>query len=276
MISLFSKLKFASSLLFILLLSICINSQAHNENLSNAYVAIIIDDLGYRLNHDQRAIELPGLVTYAFLPYSPQSKILANQVHSQGKEVMLHLPMQSFEPVRIGPGALTMDMNREQFKISALKSILSIPHVSGVNNHMGSLITSQTTQMQWLMEELARTQLFFVDSRTTVATKAQKIAQQYRVANTQRNIFLDHVINEQAIEKQFDQLIQTARKNGTALAIGHPHSVTMSVLERRIPQLQSMGIQLIPVSKLIKKQQQGQQVKAPAIDSQRTLTQTRL
>ena len=220
----------------------------------SAYIAIIIDDMGYKLKHDQRALTLPGQVTYAFLPYTPQASKLAKQAHASGNEVMLHLPMQSLEPVTIGPGALTEDLNREEFKISVLKSILSIPHVRGVNNHMGSLITSQQTQMDWLMEELTRTSLFFVDSRTTASTLAQKTAIKFNVANTQRNIFLDHVRDRQAIEHQFDQLVTIARKTGAAVAIGHPVPETMDVLEERIPQLQAAGIQLIPVSQLIHKQ----------------------
>lgn len=231
-----------------------VKAPSTNETPASAYVAIIIDDLGYKLKHDQRALELPGQVTYAFLPHTPQLKPLAKNAHAQGKEIMLHLPMQSVEPQFLGPGALTQDMSREAFKISVLKSILSVPHVKGVNNHMGSLITSQKTRMKWLMEEIARTRLFFVDSRTTTDTLAEATAKQYNIANTRRNIFLDHEHSRQAIEYQFNQLIKLARKKGTAVAIGHPYPDTLEVLEEKIPQLEAAGIHLIPVSELIQKQ----------------------
>lgn len=239
----------------------------------SAYIAIIIDDMGYKQKHDQRALTLPGRITYAFLPYTPQAPRLAKKAHTRGNEVMLHLPMQSIEPVTIGPGALTQNLNREEFKISVLKSILSIPHVKGVNNHMGSLITSQQTQMDWLMEELARTNLFFVDSRTTSKTVAQQTARKFKVANTQRNIFLDHEPDRLAIELQFERLITIARKSGAAVAIGHPIPATMDVLEEKIPQLKAAGIQLIPVSELIHKQYLISQTKQKTLfDDSNSLT----
>jgi len=228
--------------------------RASDKLPATAYIAIIIDDLGYKLQQDQRAIKLPGQVTFAFLPQTPHVRTLAETANARGNEIMLHLPMQSVEPLFPGPGALTKEMSREEFKISVLKSILSVPHVKGINNHMGSLITSQKEPMNWLMEEIARTSLFFVDSRTTVETLAEQTANQYQIANTRRNVFLDHERNRPAIEFQFDQLIKLARKNGAAVAIGHPYAETLDVLEEKIPQLKAAGIRLIPVSELIHQQ----------------------
>jgi len=223
-----------------------------------AYIAIIIDDLGYKLKQDTRAIKLPGQVTFAFLPHTPHLPDLAETAYAQGNEIMLHLPMQALmETLYLGPGALTSDMNEQQFKQSIVESIHSIPHVKGVNNHMGSLITSQSQRMQWLMDELVKTNLYFVDSRTTVKTVAEQTAQQYQLKNTRRNVFLDHELNRPAIEFQFNRLIKLAKKNGSAVAIGHPFNQTLDVLEQRIPQLQAAGIELIQVSELIARQKQS-------------------
>ncbi len=221
---------------------------------ASVFVAIIIDDLGYKYTEDHRALNLPGAVTYAFLPHTPYVKELADKAYTSGREIMLHLPMQAIEPQYLGPGGLTEDMNREEFKISLLKSIVSLPHLKGVNNHMGSLITSRSTQMKWLMEELARTNLFFIDSRTTADTVAEQTAKKFNVTHSHRNVFLDHVHNRPAIEFQFDELIKVARKKGAAIAIGHPFPETLAVLEQRIPELKKAGIHLIAASKLIHQQ----------------------
>jgi uncharacterized protein len=226
-----------------------------------AYVAIIIDDLGYKPEQDQRAINLSNSVTLAFLPHTPYVTPLAEIASSQGNEIMLHLPMQAVERPYVGPGTLTSEMTREQFKISLLKSIISVPHVSGINNHMGSLITSKKQPMNWLMEELARTHLFFVDSRTTVETLAEQTANQFNISNTRRNVFLDHDLNQKAIEFQFDRLIRLAKKEGSAVAIGHPFDETLEVLEKKIPQLKAAGIRLVSVSTLIRQQKQINLVK---------------
>ncbi len=219
------------------------------------YIAIIIDDLGYKLEQDQRAINLPGQLTFAFLPHTPHLKQLTDSVHAKGNDIMLHLPMQAtMETLYLGPGALTNKMSEKEFKQSVIQSIQSIPHVKGVNNHMGSLITSQKNSMNWLMDELSHTDLYFVDSRTTVNTLAEKTANQYHIKNTRRNVFLDHELNRPAIEFQFNRLINLAKKNGSAVAIGHPFKETLDVLEEKLPQLKAEGIQLISVSALIQQQ----------------------
>ena len=239
---------------------------------SKIYVAIIIDDLGYKKKQDMRAIQLPGNVTYAFLPHTPYVKDMIESVHAQGHEIMLHLPMQSTEPFFLGPGALTNEMTEQEFKQSSVESIRSIPHVKGVNNHMGSLMTSQQESMNWLMDELTQTDLFFVDSRTSVETVAEQAANLYKIKNTRRNVFLDHELNRPAIEFQFNRLIELARKNGSAVAIGHPFSMTLDVLEEKIPQLEAAGIELIKVSSLIEKQSIQQQAKRKSITWQVSLS----
>ncbi len=239
-----------SSLLFILWIP---SSWANSQE--KVYIAIIIDDLGYKYKQDSRAVNLPSQVTLSFLPFTPHADSLIKVAHSQGHDIMLHLPMQALmETLYLGPGALTSNMTEWEFKQSVKKSIGSIPHVKGINNHMGSLMTSKPKAMKWLMEELVKTNLYFVDSRTTIETVAEKTANDFSINNTRRNIFLDHEINRPAIDFQFKQLIKMAKKYGSAVAIGHPHGATLSVLEKRLPQLKAQGIELVPVSQLIKQQ----------------------
>jgi len=167
---------------------------------------------------------------------------------------MLHLPMQSNEHFHHQPGLLTNKMTEQEFKDSVKKSIFAIPHIKGINNHMGSLMTSQQQSMNWLMDELIKTDLFFVDSRTGINTLAEKTASRYAVNHTRRNIFLDHELNRSAIEFQFDRMIQVAKEKGSVVAIAHPFTITLDILEEKIPQLEAVGIQLITISELINKQ----------------------
>ena len=219
-----------------------------------AYVAIIIDDLGYKRVEDSRALALPGAVTLSFLPQSPLAGKLAELGFLQGNEIMLHLPMQSIETTHLGPGALTLDMNEAKFKSSVLESLSSVPHVSGINNHMGSLLTSHPGYMTWLMELLKPTRLFYIDSRTTTETVAETIANKFNIPNARRNVFLDHDPETAAIELQFKRLIKLAKRDGYAIGIAHPFKVTLDFLERKLPELTQAGIKLIPVSELIQAQ----------------------
>jgi polysaccharide deacetylase 2 family uncharacterized protein YibQ len=215
-------------------------------------LSIIIDDMGDKERAGLRAIHLPGAVTYAFLPRTPHSRALATEAHLLGKEVMLHLPMQAVGDNRLGPGGLTLDMDREQFNRTLQKDLASIPYVVGINNHMGSLLTRHPGYMRWLMEEMAQTgSLYFIDSRTTRYTVAEQVAREQHIPSRRRDIFLDNDPTPAAVKRQFERLVRVAIKNGSAIGIGHPYDTTLSQLAKMLPQLKAMGVELLPVSQLV-------------------------
>ncbi|MEJ2118927.1 MAG: divergent polysaccharide deacetylase family protein, partial [Alphaproteobacteria bacterium] len=67
--------------------------------------------------------------------------------------------------------ALTLTMPREEFLATLEHDLASIPYVTGVNNHMGSLLTRDPTSMRWLMGSLREADLYFIDSRTITENK---------------------------------------------------------------------------------------------------------
>lgn len=228
---------------------------AAQQRLSPA-ISIIIDDIGPALKPGQRAISLPGPVAFAFLPHTHHSVQLAHTAAQRNKEVMLHLPMQAEQDGPLGPGAVTLDMDQVQF-IDAVRSALdAVPHLVGVNNHMGSLLTRHPGHMTWLMQELkARGDLFFVDSRTSVQTVAERMAQEQGVPALRRHVFLDHDPSPEAVAREFDRLLTLARQQGYAIAIGHPYVSTLSLLEQRLPQLKSQGIELVSLREMLVRQE---------------------
>lgn len=104
-------------------------------------LAIIIDDLGYSLNLGKRATDLPGDFTYAVLPFTPHGVELAERAHARGKEIMLHAPMSNEHDLPLGNGALVEGMSQENFLQVLRDDLANIPHIKGVNNHMGSQLT---------------------------------------------------------------------------------------------------------------------------------------
>ncbi len=218
-------------------------------------VSIVIDDLGHRIDQDMRAVRLRGAVTCAFLPQAPHAGRLADIAHARGKEVMLHLPMQAIGSRPLDDGGLRVTMTRGQFARVVQEGLRAVPHVRGVNNHMGSLLTQYPTRMQWLMEELKGhdNALYFVDSFTTFQSVAHTVAAENDLPTIRRDIFLDAHRDPAFIEAQFEALIRRAREQGTAVAIGHPHPETMSFLEANLHRLAAEGIELLPVSELIER-----------------------
>ena len=203
-----------------------------------------------------RAITLSGPITCAFLPQSPHSYRLAAIAHGLGKEVMLHLPMQALDSRKLGEGGLWFNMSRPQFVRTIRAGLEAVPHVSGVNNHMGSFLTQFDDPMQWLMEELKHHEgLYFIDSFTTIRSVAHQVASKNELPSMKRDVFLDAEIDPRSIRQQFNLLIRRAKQNGTAIAIGHPYPETLDFLEEHLGTLADHGIELLSVSDLIRRRQ---------------------
>lgn len=213
-------------------------------------IAIIIDDMGHNLAEGERLAALDQPITLAFLPYRRHTTHLAQLAHQQGKEVMLHAPMANTHNFDLGAGGLTADMDREAVATTLRRALQSIPHVKGVNNHMGSLLTQKLEPMDWVMSELDRYPLYFIDSRTIASTVAGDVAAAYQIPTMTRDVFLDHEQTEEYVDRQFRLLIRKARENGSAIAIGHPHKVTVDYLAKHLPLLDEQGIAIATVSGL--------------------------
>jgi polysaccharide deacetylase 2 family uncharacterized protein YibQ len=215
-------------------------------------IAIIMDDMGNQLPDGQRAVALPGAMTYAFLPHTPYAGRLAELAHAQDKEVMLHLPMDANKGNPLGPGGLTQQMTSIQVKSTLAESLQAVPHAVGVNNHMGSLLTQDQEAMGRLMQGLQEHgNLYFIDSRTSVMTVAERIAREHGLPANSRDVFLDHVREPEAIRAEFQRLIRIALNHGRAVAIGHPHPETLQVLTEELARLDEYGVRLVFVSQLI-------------------------
>ena len=217
-------------------------------------IAIIIDDIGHNLEAGKRVINSRWAFACSILPARPHSTVLAQLAHEKKKEIMVHLPMQAKADHSLGNGALTNQMSKKEFIQSVNYSIDAVPHAQGVNNHMGSLLTSDEKRMHLLMQTIANRDdyLYFVDSRTTAQTVAGKIAGSYYIPNLERDIFLDaNTNNATFVKQQIANLVNIAKQKGYALAIGHPNWVTISILEQELAKLDAQNIRLVTVSELI-------------------------
>ncbi|WP_105188626.1 divergent polysaccharide deacetylase family protein [Pseudoalteromonas sp. T1lg48] len=224
--------------------------QVISQPVQAKQVAIVIDDIGYQRN-DMSALNLPGQLTFAILPFTPYATRFANQANAQNKEIMLHAPMQSLNDRALGPGALTMNMPKEDFQSRLREALSSLPNIKGVNNHMGSLLTQQNMPMNWTMEVLKEQDLYFLDSKTTPHSKAQSIATLYGVENIARHVFLDNITSEKQLRFRFDQLKRIAKRHDYAVAIAHPYPETFAFLQGALDELQTEGIELVPLSQLV-------------------------
>ncbi len=215
-------------------------------------VAIIIDDIGY----DPRVVDLflsiDVPLTFSVLPFSPFQKKTARKIQAQQHELMLHLPMEPVEYPKVnpGPGALLSAMTSRQITNQLIQALDTIPGAVGVNNHMGSRLTTDTDHMYRILKILKRRGLYFIDSRTSYQSVSRELARSLKLPFAQRRIFLDNETEQEKITIQFKKLIRSARKNGEAVGIAHPHEETFRVLARELPRL-NRQIHFVPASEIV-------------------------
>lgn len=222
-----------------------------SETSGRPKLVIILDDIGHSAEAGQRALDLPGAITYAILPYTPHAHWLAEEAHRRHKDVMLHAPMSNLAGMALGPGGMTLAMNEETLRQTLRDAIAAIPHVRGVNNHTGSELTTHRQPMEWVMKELQALDLFFVDSLTHSASVAGDVAREYNIPTLTRHVFLDNVAEVDAIARQFHYALDIARRDGLAVAIGHPYAATLTYLEHILPTLHDEGIELVGATQLL-------------------------
>lgn len=215
-------------------------------------VALIIDDLGYDKKIAEKFFALNINLTVSILPHSPFQSKIARLASTKGLEIMLHLPMEPVEypNVNPGPGTLLSSMTPDELISRLEENLNTLPSVKGVNNHMGSKLTAESTQMYQIFSVLKNRGLFFIDSRTTAESIARPSARLFQVPFAQRDVFIDHYQKPDFIRKQIQELIRIAKLNGEAVGILHPHSTTYRILQEMLPDLQKQ-VQLVPASKIV-------------------------
>ena len=215
-------------------------------------IAIVIDDLGNNKEMFNRLLNMNLSFSFSVLPNQDYSLYISRKVRKKKYDLLLHLPMEPEDNEKIkGEGFIMSDMTPNEMLKQLNNDLKAVPNVIGVNNHMGSFLTQDRKAMAVVLGEIKRKGLFFVDSRTTSKTVAYDVARKLGLKSAMRDVFLDDIEDEKEIIKQIELLINTARKEGRAIAIGHPRPSTIAALEKMLPALKSNGIEVVPVSRLV-------------------------
>ena len=222
--------------------AVSVEKSIHDSNLTpsssvkmlprtkKARLAIIIDDVSnaQQLN---KIRSLPSKLTPSIFPPSEFSSTSHNLAHDL-KHYMVHLPMESGS-AQMNKMRKTLRVNDSPQKVrERIEEIRKLfPAAKYLNNHTGSVYTSNEKAMSVLYPILRENGFIFVDSRTSAKTKVRQIAHAYKDLYIYRDTFLDNIQNKDAIRKQLRQAVKIAKKNGHAIAIAHPHALTLQALK---------------------------------------------
>ncbi|MBL1353329.1 MAG: divergent polysaccharide deacetylase family protein [Zetaproteobacteria bacterium] len=204
-------------------------------------LALIVDDMGYDVLALKRLLALSIPLTISILPNAPFAVSVANMTHQAGQVVMLHLPM---EPMgehyknRMDASFLKVGMDEVAVRDMMMHDLTAVPYVEGINNHMGSRLTSMIEPMTWVMQVCREKSLFFVDSKTSSKSLAATVARQYGLVWGSRAIFLDDSVEPSAMQKAWHRMQLCVQRQQRCIVIAHPHRQTLEFLEHKLSVLQ--------------------------------------
>lgn len=221
------------------------------QRIIRAQIAIVIDDLGHNTRALDEALAIDRPITYAVLPKLPKSETLAGILGERGNLIILHQPMESIRGLDPGPGAIYATMADAQVQSILTENLQSIPYCQGLNNHMGSRITTDKEKMRTIFTYLKANGYFFLDSLTE-QNQCKELARELNFPIYRRDVFLDNELDSAYINGQIDQLAHAALKYRSAIGIGHFHPITMRCIREKIPELEQAGIQLVYLNELPK------------------------
>lgn len=215
-------------------------------------IAVVIDDMGIAKKRTADIISLQAPLTASFLTYGVNLENQVEAAEAAGMEIMLHAPMEPYSKVDVAPDVLTTKMSKEDVRLGLEKMLSKFPDVKGINNHMGSKFTEDKERMQVVMEVLKEKDLFFLDSKTTPHSVGKELAAKNGVSYATRHVFIDNKNQVDYILNQLKIAEKIAKRNGYAVAIGHPKSGTYEALKQWLPSLKEKKIKILHMSDIVK------------------------
>ncbi len=215
-------------------------------------IAIVIDDWGYNLNNLSLLDQIKYPLTIAVLPNLNYSQAVAKELHQRGFQIILHLPLEPHEKLRLEKNTIMTSMDESTISNILKQDLSSIVNPAGVSNHMGSRATEDPRIIGVIFRELKRRKLYFLDSLVSSESVCFDLAQKMHLGFAKRDIFLDNTEEPEYIKNQIYKLKARARVYGQAVGIGHDRKVTLEVLKEAMPVLEKEGYKFVFVSELVK------------------------
>ncbi|GEM_PF-751005 len=216
-------------------------------------IVLILDDVGFDHQPIDLAMKIDPNVNFSILPNGAEAQSFAEKLHENGFELLCHLPMEPLDYPHQQPGrnAILTSMSDEEIAAKTRLNVESVPHARGVNNHMGSRATLDSRVMRDVLTALPK-DLYFIDSKTSEHSIAGRMAREMNIPTASRNVFLDDIQTESAVKKQVILLSAIAQQRGLAIGIGHPHPVTIRVLNAMAPELRAKGLRFVRASDAVR------------------------
>ncbi len=215
-----------SLIVVIIIVNNSINSmfvKAKDDEKKEFKIAIVIDDFGYNAEGTKEMLELNIPLTAAVIPFEVRSKEISELAISNGKEVIIHMPMEANNCSKnsFGKKSITTDLCDEEIENRVKAALEEVKGAKGLNNHMGSKATKDERVMRCILKVIKENNMFFLNSKTSGKTTSNDLCKEMGIKYYERDVFLDHVSTQENVEKSLEKAYEIAKEKGYAIAIGH-------------------------------------------------------
>ncbi len=236
-------------------LNLYYDSKLYSGKQNPKTIAIVVDDFG-SISGDllDGFLTLDKAVTFAIFPDEPHSVDTMRRATEQGRETIIHVPMEPIGYPKVNPGknAVFVQYSDDQIDRLISRFIKQLPDCIGINNHMGSLATTDEGVMKAVMSTLKKNDKLFLDSRTSNVSVAYPIAQKAHIRSYRNDMFLDSPnISQSTMDTKLSEIISLSASKSNIIAITHCHSQDkLQYLRKIIAHLKGAGFTLVPLSQI--------------------------
>lgn len=236
------------------ILNIQIDEQGRYKDITD--LSIIIDDFGYFGEELlDEFLALDEAITFSILPGLPYSREVMRKAYEQGREVIIHIPMEPITYPRDDPGknAIFLDLSGKEIEKRMKGYIKELPLTIGANNHMGSMVMQYRKPLEAVMRVLKQNDMFFVDSHTTNKTVGWEVAKEMGVPSYLVDFFLDaeDVSQKGYAEKMSEKILQYAKTHNEIVVITHCRKSSLNSLTEILEKLKNTDVRLVPLSEIV-------------------------
>jgi len=232
------------------------NPQDEPGSNAQAFLAIVVDDLGFSYDRAEELSKVNLPLTWAIIPFQNASEKTAKLASQKGISFLVHIPMQAFGD-KDGKGYIVgTSMSDEEIKRNVRKAFRSLPGAIGANNHRGSAATSDIKAMRAAMEALKEEYQrgsfkVFIDSRTASSSVAALEAKRAGLPVLENGAFVDHLEDVKFMRSQLERAARHAQKNGYAVVICHARPKTLVFLNE-LSRNPVVGVKFVTVEELVR------------------------
>lgn len=214
-------------------------------------VVVIIHGLGLGRITTENALTLDSHVTLSFSPYAKNTEMWGAHARNIGHEILLDLPQESKNYPAVDPGPYAL-LNTQDTKTNKDRLYWVMSRVPG---YVGFLQVDEpaapSKAMVEAFSEINNRGLFMINSPLANEPKVTRQYEKIDLITVPYARRLDDVLSRADILRQLALLVKDAKKNGHAIAVARPYPLTIEILEQWIDELDSMGVELAPVSAVV-------------------------